>query len=300
MTVPEDRFPVTEAYRGMRLDRFLQRMLPRMSRAAIQEAIATRVRLSSGAPVKPARRADVGDTVILRQRPAGPAPDVVLPVLAAGDGWSVIDKPPGIASTPSSRHPGRDVVTMLGASPAHRLDRGTSGCLLLAHDAWSARAFDLAFRHGRIDKRYLAIVAGSPARDAFVVDAPLGTDAASRVPGKVAVVHDGLPASTQFEVLARGPGRALVAARPRTGRRHQIRVHLAHAGHPIVGDLLYGGDERQFVRLQLGQPVDVPPGVAPGRHLLHAERLTFPEPGTGRCIEVAAPRPADFAAALPG
>ena len=85
-------------------------------------------------------------------------------------------------------------------------------------------------------------------------------------------------------------------ALPRTGRRHQIRVHLAHIGHPIVGDVLYGPDERQFIRLQRGQPVQAPPGLVPGRHLLHACRLAFLAPLTNARIEVHAPWPADLGA----
>jgi 23S rRNA-/tRNA-specific pseudouridylate synthase len=109
---------------------------------------------------------------------------------------------------------------------------------------------------------------------------------------------DGLVATTQVEVLARLPDRTLLRVSPRTGRRHQIRVHLAHAGHPIVGDLLYGPDERQFIRLQRGQPVTVPSGLSAGRHLLHAERLAFDEPASGQRIEVVAPWPADFGGVL--
>jgi 23S rRNA pseudouridine1911/1915/1917 synthase len=95
-------------------------------------------------------------------------------------------------------------------------------------------------------------------------------------------------------VIARRDGRTLVRALPRTGRRHQIRVHLAHAGHPIVGDVLYGRDERQFIRLQRGQPVATLPGAIPGRHLLHASRLAFVDPGSPMRVEVHAPWPADF------
>jgi RluA family pseudouridine synthase len=286
-------FPVTEAFRGMRLDRFLQEMLPRMSRASIQDAIATRVMLASGAEPKSSRRLVVGEIVTIAPREAAAMDDVVPAILAEGPGWLVIDKPAGLASTPSARRPGEDVATQLGLSPAHRLDRFTSGCLLLTRDAGTARFFEAAFRERRIEKEYVALVLGSPAADAFEIDAPLGPDASSRVPGKVAAGAAGSPACTRIEVIERLESRSLVHARPLTGRRHQVRAHLAHVGHPIVGDLLYGGDERRFIRLQLGQPVETPAGLVPGRHLLHASRLAFTDP-SGERFAVEAPWPADL------
>ena len=287
-------FPVTFAYRGMRLDRFLQHMLPRMSRTKIQDAIASRVTLQSGAVAKAARQLTVGDVILISPRPEPMAPAVPVPILAQGAGWLVVDKPAGISSTPSSRRPGEDVATLLQHAPAHRLDRFTSGCLLLTKDRAAARAIDLAFRHHQIEKQYLAIVHGTPAQDRFCIEVPLGLQLASRVTGKVGIDPAGARACTEVEVLARQGERTLVCARPRTGRRHQIRAQLAHIGHAIVGDLLYGADERDFIRLQRGQDVQTPDGLVAGRHLLHAHRLTFPDPVTREPITVAAPLPADF------
>ena len=289
-------YPVTVAYRGMRLDRFLQRMLPRMSRASIQDSIDSRIRLASGAAPKASRRLVVGDVVTILPLAAPVVAQVDIPVLATGDGWFVVDKPPGLACTPGSRRRGEDVATRLQAAPAHRLDRFTSGCLLLTSDSQVARGFDVAFRARLVGKEYLAIVHGTPRQAHFVVDASLGIDVRSRVTGKVAVVPTGQTACTEFEVLASCGDRSLLRARPRTGRGHQIRVHLAHVGHSIVGDLLYGADERQFIRFQRGQPVSSPPGLVVGRHLLHASRLQFVDPVHGRPVDVSAPWPADFGA----
>ncbi len=299
MNAATEIFPVTDAYRGMRLDRFLQAMLPRMSRTSIQEAIGSRVVLASGATAKAARRLTVGDVVRVGPRPVeaealASAGDRHLPVLAVGTNWLVVDKPGCLAVTPSARRRGDDVASILGMAPAHRLDRGTSGCLLLTNQRATARAFDLAFRARRIDKEYVAVVTGTPPADQFETDARLGPDPHSRVPGKVAVSEIGSPATTRFEVLLRLGDRTVVRAKPLSGRRHQIRVHLAHLGLPIVGDLLYGGDERRFIRYQLGQPVEMPAGLEPGRHLLHAVRLGFEEPTTNLRVEVEAPWPADF------
>lgn len=300
-------FPVTDAYRGMRLDRFLQQMLPRMSRASVQAAIATRVTLASGATAKANRRLVVGESVTIAPHSVEQAngedgassrdariEHAPIAVLARGDGWIVVDKPAGLATTPMVRRPGADVATRLRMSPAHRLDRYTSGCLLLTSDPQLARSFDRAFREHRIVKEYVAVVEGAPPALQFEVDAPLGVDVHSRVTGKIAVLPDGAPARTRFTVLARFGERTLLRAEPRTGRRHQIRVHLAHIGLPIVGDVLYGPDERNFIRLQRGQPFVVPPGLLPGRHLLHAHRLQFADPGHGGAIDVQAPWPGDF------
>lgn len=287
-------FPVTDAYRGMRLDRFLQRMLPRMSRSAVQDAIGSRVCLASGLAAKAARRLVVGDAVSIVP-PAAPAVrPLTIPVLAAGAGWLVVDKPAGINCTPGSRRPGDDVATRMHAAPAHRLDRFTSGCLVLTVLRDTARAFDKAFRAHLVEKHYVAVVAGRVADDRFIIEAPLGFAAGSRVTGKVGVCRDGVPAATDVEVLQRLGDSTLLRVRPRTGRRHQIRAHLAHRGHPIVGDLLYGPDERQFIRLQRGQPVDAPAGLVPGRHLLHAERIDFADPVSGQRLSVVAPWPVDF------
>ena len=207
--------------------------------------------------------------------------------------WLVVNKPAGLASVPAARRPGEDIVSVLGLAPAHRLDRFTTGCLVLTRDAEAARFFEAAFREGRIHKEYVAIVEGVPTQDAFEIDAPLGHDEGSRVPGKMAVRPDGAQALTLVEVIERLSDRTIVRARPRTGRKHQIRAHLAHAGLPIVGDLLYGGDERRFVRFQLGQRVDTPEGLVPGRHLLHARALEFAAP-EGDSVIIEAPWPDDF------
>lgn len=298
MSRPAQSFHVTESYRSMRLDRFLQHMLPRMSRTSIQKAIATRVSLLSGEVPKPSRRPAVGDIVTITARTRGAVADVAIAALAEGAGWVVIDKPAGIATTPSARRPGEDIAARTGLAPAHRLDRFTSGCLLLVRDATTARHFEHAFREHHIEKDYLAIVDGEPLHDTFEIDAPLGPDRSSRVPNKIMATTLGAPAVTHVEVLTRLDNRTLLRARPLTGRRHQIRAHLAHIGHPIVGDMIYGDDERRFVRFQLGQAVDTPAGLATGRHLLHAHRLTFSDQAVSQRIMVESPLPADFGAVL--
>jgi RluA family pseudouridine synthase len=229
-------------------------------------------------------------TIARREAPeGGPAAP---PILLESEGWLVIDKPAGLATTPNASRPGQDVATVTGLAPAHRLDRFTSGCLLLTWTPEAARHFERAFRERLVRKEYVAVVRGVPSEPAFVVDAPLGPDALSRVPSKMRVAPDGEPATTRVTLLASDGGTSLVRAEPLTGRRHQIRVHLAHAGHPIVGDLLYGDDEREFVRFQLGQ------SAASGRHLLHARTLDVPDLDGTRVV-AEAPWPEDVASRIP-
>ena len=299
--LPTSRYVVTAPFRGMRLDRFLQAMIPRMSRQSVQEAIASRVSLASGARPKASRALVEGEIVTIVPRPARDHGHAPPRVLAFGAGWAVLDKPAGLASVPSARRPGEDVVALSGLAPAHRLDRFTSGCLLATSDPAAARHFEAAFRERRVGKTYAAIVVGLMAPGPRLLEGPLARDVSSRIPGRMAVTTGGAPACTEVEAVAWDEtlGRTLVRASPRTGRRHQVRVHLADAQHAIVGDLLYGGDERDFVRWQLGQPVDVPEGVEPGRHLLHARALGFEDPDGAR-VDAIAPWPADFDAELIG
>lgn len=150
----------------------------------------------------------------------------------------------------------------------HRLDAGTSGVMVLARSVKAARVLDAAFREATVRKEYWALANGrlSNARD---VDAPIGK--AERTRHKVDPA-EGKPAFTAFEPIKTGTIATLVRARPRTGRTHQIRVHLAHAGHPILGDRLYGGPS---------YTATTPPQAIP-RVMLHARALTIPHPATGK------------------
>ena len=156
-----------------------------------------------------------------------------IPVLRDGHGWLVVAKPAGVASTPNARRPGPDVVTLLGMAPAHRFDRGTSGCVLLTRAPATARALDLAFRARLVARQYLAVVESAPRRDRFTIDAAIGPDANSRVPGKVTELATGDAAVSAVEVLERWHERALVRAIccTRTAWRSPIRptVHASRS-----------------------------------------------------------------------
>src|SRR5918996_1852469 len=206
----------------------------------------------------------------------------------------VVAKPAGIVPHPTpSRRTGTLVNRLLGMGIplseggdrpgiVHRLDAGTSGLLVVAKDDETHAAMRRLLADRKVRREYLALVRGSVQHDAFAVEAPLGRRGA-----RVTVQRGtGVEASTDFTVRERLPGATLLVARPRTGRTHQIRVHLSALGHPILGDRTYRGGGDDAARLGLIRP------------FLHAWRLAFDHPVTGERIEVEEPLPDDLAAAL--
>ena len=258
---------------------------------------------------------------VLPSDPPLPRAAFRVPIVAEAADWLVVSKPPHLLVHPTK--PGGPVTLLDGlrgllayelanggqVSLIHRLDRETSGLLLVAKNAGAARRFSVDMMRGRIGKEYLAVVRGWPEWSALTVDAPLlrlGEKQPSRLWLKRAVHPDGAPARTHFEVLRRGerPASAhdeggrygVVRAVPETGRLHQIRVHLAHAGHPVVGDKIYGPDEGCYLRfIETGWTPALARVLWLDRHALHAWRLTF-DAGEGERRVVLSPLPADLAA----
>jgi 23S rRNA pseudouridine1911/1915/1917 synthase len=216
-----------------------------------------------------------------------------------------INKPADVLTIPG-RQGGRSVRELLaGAGVAgelflvHRLDRGTSGVLLLARNPEAQRALSEQFQHRRVEKTYLALVRGTPEAAEGLIDAPLIRD--PRSPTRM-IVHArrGKPSQTRWEVLERFRGIALLRCRPLTGRQHQIRVHLAHAGMPLLVDGLYGESDAFYLsQIKAGYrrgADEERPLIA--RLTLHAESLTFFQPRTGERLHLEAPLPKDFRAVL--
>jgi 23S rRNA pseudouridine1911/1915/1917 synthase len=184
---------------------------------------------------------------------------------------------------------------------AHRLDRDTSGVVLITKTVDANRAMKDAFQSRRVSKTYWALVRGVPDWEETVCDAPIGSAIGSSVELKMGVNPDGAHARTRFKVLQRLSTYALVGCKPLTGRTHQIRVHLFHLGFPILGDKLYGQTDDIFLEhLRVGPTERVRAAIGFPRHALHARSLAFPHPRSGQVLRVRAPLPADMRAIVEG
>jgi 23S rRNA pseudouridine1911/1915/1917 synthase len=218
----------------------------------------------------------------------------------------VVDKPAPLLCHPTDKIQNNTVTSVLQRQfpglrlhLAHRLDRETSGVLLLAKDPRTARRLAACFIDRLVKKEYLALVSGEVSWRRKTVDAPLGKEGLEIKVRQA--IGAGAAARTEFERLTRGAGISLVRARPLTGRLHQIRVHLAHLGHPVLGDKLYTGKGELYMKAvrktldeadwaELGAP----------RQMLHAQRLRLPHPATGQELSLAAPLPEDFNRVMQG
>lgn len=300
---------------GVRLLDLLARQWPDARRADLHQLLGAGEVSVNGVDCVSDRRLRLGDVVLLgsapaprRAAPVGEGGAASLEVLAETATALVVHKPAGVPTVPdrSGKDPGvhGQLVTLRPGDDlriVHRLDRDTSGCLVLAKGLEAARHFDDRFRGGAVEKRYVALVEGAVAEDERLIDAWLGPD--RRRPGRV-VASDrerkGFRAArTRLAVRQRFARYTLVALRPETGRGHQLRVHLASIGHPIVCDSDYGGEALLLSRLKPDYKkrtgVDERPLLT--RMFLHAERIAF-EDVDGQRVAVEAPLPEDLALAL--
>ncbi|NVB78522.1 MAG: RluA family pseudouridine synthase [Kofleriaceae bacterium] len=309
----ERHLHVPEELAGLRLDHYVKTQIPRLSRTKIQAIIDTQLRRADGFAPKPATKIAAGDHFIIR-RPARAEPPCprTFTVLHEDARMRVIDKPFGLPVHSTAkfyfntltrvmweRYPDEDELQI-----CHRLDRETSGCLVLARDREAA-----AFLKGAIaskdktTKQYLAVVHGKPPWDVeTTLDIPLrlSTEAdATRLP-HVRMLPDprGLSAITKVVVERAGEQYSLVRCTLVTGRQHQIRAHLATSGFPIVGDKIYTHGDDAFIEYCASglTPALAALFVLP-RHALHAARITLPHPNGG-VVSADAPLPADMSALL--
>ena len=281
---------------GERLDKYLAETLPDLSRAMLQKLIKDGDVLVQGKAAKPSYRVEAGDTVVVRVPPpapleAAPAPHIPLDILYQDADLLVLNKPAGLVVHPAHGHSDDTLVNALLAHVpdlagiggvlrpgiVHRLDKDTSGLLLVAKHDQAQQALQDQFRSRSVDKVYLALVQGHLVPPRGLIDAPIGRDPRERQ--RMAVVPSGRPAQTEYRVLETLAETTLVEAHLLTGRTHQIRVHLASLGYPIVGDRVYGHRKQR---------------LALDRHFLHAWRLAFTLPSTGERVQFTAPLPADL------
>ncbi len=299
MSEPTTVYPVGRADIGKRLDRFLHEKIPRLSRNRIQEMIRARVLLSWDARVRPATVLVPGGVVKIDYVPL---PETLLeqaiPVLTRGDGWLAVDKPAGIPVHPVNTVRENSVIRMLRRQEgneelrlAHRLDRETSGVLLVADNRSTARTLSLAFENRQVHKEYIAVVRGVVRDREGTIELPVGKAADSRVYTRQAAVK-GCPSETGWKVEARGAAATMLRLFPRTGRRHQIRVHLEAIGHPVLGDLLYGRPDRDYLDLVAGERDPRKEEGGPLRQLLHCARVAFESDSFA--LNCVSPLPASF------
>jgi 23S rRNA pseudouridine1911/1915/1917 synthase len=299
---------------GMRLDRFVQTQLKRTSRTRTQKIVAAGCFGPDARPLRANDRVRAEQYVLLWRPPWDEkAPDVAVPVIYEDDHLVAVNKPPGIPVHPTARYHASTVVKLLEAARpgdhlrlSHRIDRETSGALLLARTAEADRLVKIQFEERQtVDKHYAAITWGWPEEDRFRVTLPLEIDPENKLKVKMRIARagEGLHAATGCEVLGRrthpatGRRYALVRCHLETGRQHQIRLHLSALGFPLVGDKLYGPDEALFVRGADGALTDEDHTILElPRHALHAERLELDHPITGERLLIEAPLPQDLQA----
>lgn len=298
---------------GMRLDRFVQGELRRTSRTRARVIVERGAYSPEGKRLKHNARVRAEQHILLWRPPWDDvSPALTLTILYEDDHLLAVDKPAGVPVHPTARYHASTVVMLLERDRpnerlrlSHRIDRETSGVLLLAKTPAADRRVkqDFEARDG-VTKRYLAITWGHPAEDHFRVDLPLELDLENRFKVKMRVARPGtgLSAGTIFEVLGRrrhpetGRPYALVSCTLLSGRQHQIRLHLAALGLPLVGDKLYGPDDELFARGADGLLTDEDRAILElPRHALHAAELGIAHPITRAELTIRSDLPADLA-----
>ena len=284
---------------GERLDTFIARRCPELSRSHARRLIDEGLVSVNGRKVKPSERVAAGLSVSVTIPPPETitlVPEAIPLTIIYQDGdIIVLDKPAGLTVHPAPGHPSGTLVNaLLAACPdlrgiagtlrpgiVHRLDKDTSGLMVVAKNDRAQRALQRQLKDRDVRKTYLALVRGVPAPREGTSAAPIGRHPKNRK--KMAVVADGREATTRYRVREEiaGGQYSLLEVEPVTGRTHQIRVHLAAVGHPVVGDATYGR-----------------PSAAVGRQFLHAHKLAFGMPLGGRTVEFESPLPADLREAL--
>ena len=307
MTIRPDSIAITHSQPGKRLDQFLQKQLPGCSRGELQRLIRAGDVRVDGRAVKATHHPRAGETVTIRwpaPEPADLAPEAIpLDILLEDERLLVLNKPPGMVVHPAAGHRKGTLVHALlhhcagqlsgiggVARPGivHRLDKDTSGCLVVAKNDATHQALSAQFARRKTTKLYHAIVCGRPPKARGTVKAPIARHPMHRK--KMAVREGGREARTGYRLLEALSEAAHIEAELHTGRTHQIRVHFQHLGCPLAGDSVYGGRPARRLRESTG--------YLPPRQMLHATSLGFVHPYTSCEVRVEAPLPEDFLDAL--
>jgi len=282
---------------GERIDAFIARRLPELSRSYVKRLIDGGLVTIAGRVPKASEKVSEAANVVVEV----PPPEemrlepqrIPVTIIYQDNDIIVVDKPAGLTVHPAPGHPSGTLVNaLLAMCPdlqgiagtlrpgiVHRLDKDTSGLLVVAKNDRAMRALQQQLAERQVHKTYLALVHGVPKPREGQIEAPIGRNPRNRK--KMAVVEDGRESTTRYRIREELPGHALLEVEPVTGRTHQIRVHLAAIGHPILGDSVYGR-----------------PSSLLDRQFLHAWKLAFGMPLGGRLVEFESPLPADLRAVL--
>ncbi len=305
--MPSIELTITEP--GERLDKFVTALLAAQpltsSRMRVKQLIKDGGVTINGKPGKPAYRVENGDQIVIQElEPLAEvlpvtAEQIPLDVLYEDDDLAAINKPAGMVVHPALGHTAGTLVNaVMGRWPqtahvgevgragiVHRLDKDTSGVILIAKTEAARRNLVAQFKARKVQKRYLALVHGTPITPTGEIDVPIGRD--SRQRKRMAVVRNGRESLTRYNVLEMFDEVSLLELFPKTGRTHQLRVHLTFIHHPVVGDTVYGYRKSGIkgkIRIK--------------RQFLHAESLTLTSPSSGELITIHAPLPAELQAVL--
>lgn len=286
----------TAEERGKRLDKVVRDRVPDLSRTQGQRLIEAGEVTVDGRPRKPAYRVEPGEKVTITRPPDEPEspihPEPIpLDVIYEDESLLVVNKPAGMVVHPAPGHPDGTLVNALlahyppiaevglraRAGIVHRLDKETSGALVVAKTPSGLEALQQQFRNRQVEKAYLALVKGQVDPPEGIIEVPVGRDPRDRK--KMAPSPEGKYARTRYRVVRRFRNHTLLEAEPYTGRTHQVRVHLSWLSHPVVGDADYGGRRQRLLK---------------DRHFLHASSLRLTHPVTQEMMMFQAPLPAEL------
>jgi 23S rRNA pseudouridine1911/1915/1917 synthase len=282
---------------GVRLDKFVGEKCPELSRTHAQELIDQGLITVNSKPAKPSLKLNIGDKIKISIPPEPPATleaeNIPLKIIYEDADLLVIDKPAGLAVHPAPGHPTHTLANaVLNYLPGlaadadslrpgivHRLDKDTSGLIVVAKNRVAQANLSDQFKSRTVSKSYLVLVKGKLTPEKGIIEADIGRDPRHRQ--KMAVVSGGREARTNYKVIRYYGNHSLLEIKPETGRTHQIRVHLAAIGYPVVGDATYGITSPHL-----------------SRQFLHAARISFSLPSTGQRVEFESPLPEDLQKAL--
>lgn len=298
-------FPVAREFSGLRVDQFIQRRIPRLSRTRAREIVDACGYAPDGRKLRSGSRVRAGALVLLvRERLVEPPCPTDFDVIYEDRDVLAVNKPPGLPMHPTATYH-RNTLTFrlrerFGNNPpaiAHRIDRETSGLVVCARTRDAERCLKGAFENRHVYKRYLAIVRGKVPDDTGLIDAPMGRATEGlHVLMETKPEGEGSEARSRYRVLERTDAFSLLEMSPETGRQHQLRVHLASIGHPIVGDKLYGPDGvAPFLEhIEHGMSQNLVEELIHERQALHAFSLELTHPGTGLPLRLEVPLAADL------